>query len=100
MLKEAHHVRAAQCMVAHLEQDAAGRGHPADQGQVIAGEEHLTDACCLRDRKRTATRRMMTVWVECRGSARESRRLAGGAVRPCDWAWWAGRPDPVVTAAK
>ena len=41
VLEEAHHVRAAQRVVAHLEQDATGRGHPANQGQVIAGEGHL-----------------------------------------------------------
>jgi hypothetical protein len=43
VLEEAHHVRAAQGVVAHLEQDAAGRGHPADERQVIAGEGHVQD---------------------------------------------------------
>ena len=43
VLKEAHHVGAAQGVVADLEQDAAGRGQPADQGQVITGEGHVQD---------------------------------------------------------
>lgn len=40
MLEEAHHVGAPQGVVTHLEQDAAGRRHPADEGQVIAREGH------------------------------------------------------------
>ena len=41
VLEEAHHIWAAEGVVAHLEQDAAGRGQPADQGEVIAGEGHV-----------------------------------------------------------
>ena len=43
VLEEKHHVGATQGMLAHLEQDAAGRGHPADQGQVIAREGYVQD---------------------------------------------------------
>ena len=41
--EEAHHVGAAQGVVAHLDQNATSRGHAADQRQVIAGEGHTQD---------------------------------------------------------
>jgi hypothetical protein len=41
VLEEAHHVGAAQGMVAHLQQDAASGRHAADQRQVIARQRHV-----------------------------------------------------------
>jgi hypothetical protein len=43
VLEEAHHVGAAQGVLADLEQGAAGGSHPANEGQMIAGERHVQD---------------------------------------------------------